>query len=124
MNIYIIIWLLFVHWVADFVCQSEKWATTKKSNNHSLIKHTLTYSYLFVAATIAFLPIKTLILFGFILFVSHTLIDYFTSKLVGKKFENKQLGSEIPNLGAFSIIGLDQFIHFVVLVISFYYLYQ
>jgi hypothetical protein len=62
--------------------------------------------------------------FVFITFVLHTTTDYYTSRIVSKKFANNHYGSPIPNFGAFSIIGFDQVLHYVQLFLTYYYLRQ
>ena len=59
------------------------------------------------------------LLFSGITFIAHTVTDYFTSKIVSKRFENKHFGSKIPNLGAFTVIGFDQILHYVQLILTY-----
>jgi len=68
----------------------------------------------------------TLYIFLFfpITFILHTLTDYFTSKIVKYKFNKKHYGSFIPNFGAFTIIGLDQLLHYIQLFLTYYLLKQ
>jgi len=123
MSIIIIIYLLFSHWVADFIFQDEKWAITKKDSLKSLISHTVMYSLVMGFMMFYFLPLEGVFLFVAMTFVGHTVVDYFTSKWVGGLFAAKKNGSAIPNFGAFSAIGLDQFIHYVILILTLYYVY-
>jgi hypothetical protein len=57
-----------------------------------------------------------------ITFVAHTVTDYFTSKAVSKKFAKNELGSSVPNFGAFSYIGFDQVLHYVQLILTWEFL--
>lgn len=118
MSLFLVIYLLFAHWIADFVFQDERWSLAKKNSFVSLLKHTLMYSFILTIMMGFFLTFSQSALFWVINFVAHTVIDYFTSKWVGQKFERKKLGSSIPNFGAFTIIGLDQFIHYLILLLS------
>ena len=54
-----------------------------------------------------------------ITFISHTITDYFTSRIVSKRFKDGHLGSAIPNLGAFTVIGFDQVLHYIQLFTTF-----
>ena len=65
---------------------------------------------------------SNLIYFPFITFFFHTLTDYFTSRVVSRLFAEKKLGTSIPNLGAFSVIGFDQVLHYIQLFLTFYFL--
>jgi hypothetical protein len=119
--------IIIIHWLADFVFQDEKWALGKSKNWGDLLKHTSIYSLLW------FTPILLLFednyylytpLFVLITFIAHTITDYFTSRIVSKKFAKQHYGSAIPNFGAFSIIGFDQVLHYIQLFLTYYYLKQ
>jgi len=120
----IILWILCIHYVADFIYQDEKWAVNKWNDFQALISHTLVYSTLLTAGVYSFLTPVNLLYFFLITLFTHTSVDYVTSKIVHNMFEKKHYGSEIPNFGGFSIIGLDQLIHFFTLILTFYYLYE
>lgn len=122
MNVFILI--IITHWIADFIFQAESWALGKSKKITPLLKHTLTYSLLW------FLPVYFTtsnvigsIVFILVTFIAHTITDYFTSKVVSKRFEKGQLGSSIPNLGAFSIIGFDQVLHYLQLILTWYFVF-
>ena len=112
--------IIILHWFNDFVCQDESWATNKSKSNLALLKHTATYSMLWFP--LAYFLGWLIIPFIIITFVTHTLTDYITSRLVSKKFANGELGSSIPNFGAFTYIGFDQVIHYACLFGTFGYL--
>ncbi len=114
--------IIIIHWIADFVFQDEKWATNKSKSFDHLLAHTLTYSLIWFMVCIFILPIKISFIFYVITLVAHTITDYFTSRIVSKKFENKHYGSAIPNFGAFTIIGIDQLLHYLQLFLTYYYL--
>lgn len=116
-----IIAIVIIHWLADFIMQDEKWALGKSKNWNDLLSHTFTYSLLWWLLLI-FLPSFIVVKFIIITFITHTITDYFTSRIVSKKFENKQYGTSIPNVGGFTIIGFDQVLHYVQLFATYYYL--
>lgn len=122
LSIYELLSLIIIHWFADFLMQDEKWALGKSKNNRDLTYHVLTYSSIwlgyFIVYSIIFNNYKML-WFAPITFVCHWLTDYFTSRIVSKKFENKQFGSPIPNWGAFTIIGIDQVLHYIQLFVTY-----
>jgi predicted membrane protein len=123
--------IIFVHWVADFVCQDEKWALGKSKNWNDLLSHTLTYSLIWAlpvcilfgignrGGTVEWYVINSL-LFVLITFIFHTITDYFTSRIVSKKFAKGEYGSPIPNLGGFTVIGGDQVLHYVQLFLTYW----
>ena len=128
--------IVVIHFIADFIFQAEVWATNKSKSNRALLSHTITYSVIwFFGATFLFNEpcdaspiigycVDTIKCFKFagITFVSHTITDYLTSRVVSKKFANNQYGSPIPNLGAFTIIGFDQVLHYTQLFGTYYLL--
>jgi len=134
MNLIEIFSIIMIHWIADFVFQDEKWALGKSKNWSDLLAHTITYSlvWLFIGGCIYLQQFKPYnpesnkimniywnywiprgLLFVLITFICHTITDYFTSRIVSKKFKNGNYGSAIPNFGAFTIIGIDQVLHYV-----------
>jgi len=117
--------IIIIHWIADFVFQDEKWALGKSKNWRDLLSHTSLYSLLWFIPMIILLGVNWKVsVFVFITFVLHTTTDYYTSRIVSKKFANNHYGSPIPNFGAFSIIGFDQVLHYVQLFLTYYYLRQ
>lgn len=109
-----VVLILIIHWIADFVCQSESWSINKSKDWRVLVKHTLTYSLIWLIPLCLYTGdwVGTLY-FVLITFVLHSLVDYHTSKAVKKRFEDKHYGSPIPNFGAFTLIGLDQLFHYL-----------
>lgn len=122
MKIFILI--VIIHWIADFILQDEKWALGKRKSVIPLIKHTITYSLAwFVPVYIITGNFVNSLIFVAITLIFHTITDYFTSKIVGKKFDNGHYGSSIPNTGGFSMIGLDQVFHYIQLILTWHFLF-
>ena len=116
-NIYIVILILFCHWAFDFLCQTDWMAQNKSSNNEALVAHTITYSAGWIAPMIVLIGQKAGY-FVLITFICHTITDYFTSRWVKKSFDKKDFH------WGFVKIGIDQFSHFVQLLLTFYWLNQ
>jgi hypothetical protein len=121
-NIFVVLGIIVIHWIADFVFQDEKWALGKSKNWYDLIAHTYTYSLIWVGFAFIWMifdinnasKIARLTLwFWPITFIAHTITDYFTSRIVSKRFAKGYYGSAIPNFGAFTIIGIDQVLHYI-----------
>jgi hypothetical protein len=116
--------IIITHYIADFVFQAEKWSLNKSKHLIPLIKHTLTYSMCWAMPVyLISRDLMSVLLFVSVTFIAHTITDYFTSKVVGKKFEDKYYGSPIPNFGAFSTIGFDQVLHYLQLIITWNWLF-
>ena len=107
----IFITILITHWLADFVCQTDEMAKEKSTDLSILFTHTFIYTAVWI------LPIMMVgILYGIgfkvlwflpITFLSHSLIDYYTSKT------NSQLYKENKYHAFFTSIGLDQVLHYM-----------
>jgi hypothetical protein len=121
MNLTEIFVLIVGHFIADFVLQDVDWANNKSTSNKALLKHTTIYSLFWY--TLYFMPetkwTHDMVYFVPITFVCHTVTDYFTSRVVKKKFERKEYGTHVPNTGAFTVIGFDQVLHYLQLFITY-----
>ena len=129
------LYIIIIHWIADFVFQAEDWANNKSRSNSSLFTHVLIYTVIWmIPAGFLFdsnceysivgkcINTPNLFVFLMITFIAHFITDYFTSRIVKRKFENKEYGSPIPNFGAFTVIGFDQVLHYTQLFLTYYYL--
>ncbi len=127
--------IVLIHWIADFIFQAEEWATNKSKYNSALLMHTVTYSVVWLfGATFLFsepcdlsavgycADVTKILKFVGITFVAHTITDYFTSRVVSRKFANHEYGSPIPNTGAFTVIGFDQVLHYAQLFLTYHLL--
>ncbi len=130
-NIWLVLAVLIIHWLADFIFQDEKWAVTKSKSNRSLLKHTTTYTLVWAFFIVPIWLINTIgegvklfdgntniIYFLPITFVIHTITDYYTSRLNAKLYIKGKFGGSIPNWGFYSSIGLDQVYHYVQLFLT------
>lgn len=136
MEIKYILLLVVLHYIADFILQDEDWATEKSTDDKKLILHTSVYSvatgvglffftlYQFATTGVEYVTPLGILYFTVLTFIFHTLTDYFTSKVVKIKFDQGEYGSAIPNLGAFSIIGFDQLLHIVQLLVTFHIIFN
>ena len=120
MSIFIILYFLLIHWFADFVMQTDVDAKNKSKHIRNLLNHTATYCGILMASSLIFLGESSLLsvwMFGAIMFASHTIIDYITSRI------NSKLHSAGKNHLFFTSIGFDQWLHYVVLFISIKYIF-
>lgn len=119
--------VLFIHWVADFVCQTDKMAQGKSKNWTDLISHTGLYSAVWLIPVCILIGINVphqttefyvsmSLWFCIITFIVHTLTDYFTSRLNSKLWADKKVHY------FFVSIGFDQWLHYVQLFLTFKFL--
>lgn len=116
----ILLWM--VHTFADFVMQTNWQATNKSSSNKALLAHTGTYAgvWLFVSLLLgtACNMVWAAIIFTLITFVAHTVTDYFTSRW------SKRYFSKNDNHNGFVVIGIDQLLHLIQLLLTYYFVTQ
>ena len=117
---YLFIYFIFLHWLADFVCQTDWMATNKSSNIKALLAHIITYTSVLLIGIILLtefysIPLSTIAKFIFINIFTHFIIDFITSKITSTLYK----ANDIHNF--FIIIGLDQFAHIAILFASYNY---
>lgn len=123
MNLIEIFSIIFIHWFADFVLQTDKQAKGKSTNWSDLLSHTFMYSFTFWGLLSLLNPLFNMSLsfyfsfyFWLITFVCHTITDYFTSRL------NSRLWAKGDVHNFFVSIGFDQVLHYVQLFTTYYLL--
>jgi len=111
--------ILLVHWIADFVCQTDWQAKNKSTNNKALLEHVCVYILIWTFPSLyifGYTPQHSI--FILITFAAHFITDYFTSRLNTKLLvENK-----VHNF--FVSVGFDQILHYAQLVLTYYMLVQ
>lgn len=109
----VVVWLIWLHFLADFVMQSDRVALAKSTSNEALSEHVLTYQLPFLAASffmfdniligVAWVWVNTLL---------HWVTDYVTSRVASK------LWASGDRHYFFVVIGLDQAIHLTTLIVT------
>lgn len=111
-----ILFILFIHWLSDFVFQTDYQARNKSKTLKALIMHTSLYSLTWISLW----PLLGKYTFYFIgiTFIAHTFTDFFTSKL------NAKLRSDNNERKFFISLGFDQFLHHVQLILTYNHLHE
>lgn len=120
-SLYEVFAILFIHWVGDFVCQTDWMAKNKSKSWKPLLLHTGTYSVIFPFLGVIIFPVGyfwEVLLFTVITFACHTITDYFTSRL------NSKLWADGKVHNFFVSIGFDQTLHYVQLFLTYYLLFK
>lgn len=119
----IVLYFLFVHWLADFVLQTEHMALRKSTSNYYLGMHVVVYTVTTIIAwwlifLIIGVQVTSLKYFeaGTAIFVMHFLTDYITSRITGRYYKAKKSHE------FFVTIGFDQWLHYVQIFIVFNYI--
>lgn len=114
----LIIFVLFCHFMADFVMQSHEMSTKKSKSFLWLSYHIFIYSLgiLFLGIFIEFFSDPKLFIYWWIVNVlSHYIIDFFTSKLTMYLWKKKETH------WFFVTIGFDQLLHTIILIYTTFY---
>jgi hypothetical protein len=102
MNPITLIEIIWTHFIADFLLQTNEIAINKSSCNMALGKHTLIIFLCFLWVGWQFALINA---------ITHFVVDYITSR-IAKYFHNKEMRGAF-----FKTIGADQAIHFTIYII-------
>lgn len=114
-----VLYIILIHFLADFALQTHDQASKKSTSNVWLTYHVSTYSFVWlIAAYMLFESIKLSISFAIITFLTHYLVDYFTSR-IGKPFWEK---NDYHN--GFVVVGADQVVHYICLFATYLALRQ
>lgn len=124
----IILYILFAHFISDFVMQTNEMAQNKSISNYWLTKHVIEYgkgllifSILFTLSNLIFFNVQffglRVIIYIIINMGLHWVTDYFTSRQTKKLFSQKKTHK------FFIVIGFDQFIHMFCLLMTFYLIF-
>lgn len=115
--------ILIIHWIADFVFQTDEQAKGKSKNWTSLLSHTFDYSSIWLMLGLCWVYIcpsgelfRDVLCFVVITFSAHTVTDYFTSRLNSKLWAK----GDVHNF--FVSVGFDQVLHYVQLFLTYYLL--
>lgn len=106
--IYKIILVVWIHWVADFVLQTDAMAKGKSKSNKWLSYHIAAYTFILLCA----FGWKFAIVNGAL----HWVTDYFTSRKTSKLWASGKVHD------FFVVIGFDQAIHMTILILTAAYL--
>ena len=109
-----IIFLLVIHFLADFALQTHEQASNKSTSNKWLFYHVGTYSLIWLLAMYSYIDIfSEALIFACITFVFHFATDYITSRLAKKFFDVKDYHN------GFVVVGFDQLLHIIQLVYTY-----
>lgn len=117
--------ILLVHWFADFVLQTHHMSVRKSSSNYYLTMHVTIYTFATIFLWSLLLPLLQIHLtfngvwLSFVaIFVMHWITDYFTSRWTSR------LHKEEKYHDFFVVIGFNQVLHYIQLLLTFNYILQ
>ena len=115
------LFIIFIHWLADFHLQNEQMSMNKSKSNFWLTMHVLTYTFVtllfwhfvLLQPTSNYEFMDYFMFFNFI-FSTHWVTDYITSRMTSKRYAEGRYHD------FFVVIGFDQFLHFAQLFSAYY----
>src|SRR5688572_9431656 len=115
-----ILYLLAVHFVADFLFQSHYMSINKSKDNRVLLWHVGIYSLtMYVGAILLGLErqnqeiVISAMAFSGWLFMSHLITDYFTSRWTSRLYKHARWHD------FFCVIGFDQLLHAAQIIVGY-----
>jgi hypothetical protein len=108
-----IVWLLFGHFIGDFLLQTNHMALNKAHSMSWLSIHVITYTAVLASFSFSLLDINSWYLFFLINGGLHWVVDFITSKVIYRlnKLPNKKW--------YYTGIGFDQFLHAACLIMTY-----
>jgi hypothetical protein len=114
MNLTMLLLIIWLHFLADFIMQSDRVAQAKSTSNVALSEHVLTYQLPFlVMVPFVFESLMVGVAWVWINTLAHWVTDYFTSRLCSK------LWGQGERHNFFVVIGFDQAIHLTTLITTY-----
>jgi hypothetical protein len=112
-NVAVFIWLMFVHFIADWVFQTHDQATNKTKNWKYLLSHCLVYTAFFI---IPFFIFKINLLWLIAIFLVHVILDKRSFLVwIMKNIKKITLENVPEHLYYLLIITIDQIFHLLLL---------
>jgi hypothetical protein len=113
--IYVILFVLFLHWVADFIAQTRWMAENKSKDNKALMLHIITYGLvmyvgLLIGAPFLKLHLGLILAYVIINCAIHCGVDFVTSRMNAHFWQTWKQNYFWWN------IGFDQYVHQVCLI--------
>jgi len=113
MEINIFIFIILIHFLADFGLQTHQQSQLKSTDSVFLAYHIGVYSLVWLIAIMAMGgSFEVSLIFAIVTFISHFITDYFTSR-IGSPFWKKE---DYHN--GFVVVGFDQILHYIQLILT------
>jgi hypothetical protein len=106
--LHMIVWMLIIHYLADFIFQTPEKKTRKSKSIKWLGLHCFAYT-----GTLLILMPMGAVMFAVVNGLSHYIIDYFTSRITSRLYEKKKYNT------FFNTIGFDQLLHTAILMLTY-----
>lgn len=113
MNLRIVIYIMLIHFLADFALQTYEQALNKSKSNLFLFYHVGVYALVWLVAAPLVMEPGPAIAFTLITGISHFVVDWVTSRINSSFFSKQNYHDGLVG------VGFDQLIHHIQLFITF-----
>lgn len=103
-SLHIILLIIWIHFVADFIFQSNYTAINKSKDNYVLLYHVIIYGVLFIPISFQYAVVNSML---------HFIVDYITSRVTSILYRHDE------RHWFFVVIGLDQALHLTCLFVTY-----
>lgn len=111
-SLLVLFWIMAMHLLADFVLQTDEMARGKSTSNYWLGRHVSIYSCVMWVAIGVLVPLPMSLFWAIGNGILHWCTDWVTSRCSSHFFQKGDYHN------GFIVVGIDQFIHLVCLVLS------
>ena len=130
-SIGLFIYILFLHYVADFVLQPYQLSVEKSESYKALFTHVAIYTCTIYIGLLLVIDLELALKFAGLNFVFHFLVDWATSRVISDNSSKLLLDPDVSKpihkrlrlWGPISLLGFDQLLHQSLLLISAYLIF-
>ena len=121
-------YILFLHYLGDYILQPYSMSVQKSENNIMLLYHTITYSITIYFGLLFVVEVYDAMLFFALTFITHFAVDFATSRVISDNSSELRLDPDVSKpihkrlklWGPISLLGFDQLLHQACLLITAY----
>ena len=119
-------YILFLHYLGDYIFQPYRMSVQKSENYMMLLYHTIIYSSTIYLGLLLVVGVEEAITFSVLTFLAHYVVDFVTSRVISDNSSElrldpdstKPIHKRLRLWGPISLLGLDQLLHQVCLLIA------
>ena len=119
-------YILFLHYLGDYIFQPYRMSVQKSENHMMLLYHTIIYSSTIYLGLLLVVGVEEAITFSVLTFLAHYVVDFVTSRVISDNSSElrldpdstKPIHKRLRLWGPISLLGLDQLLHQVCLLIA------
>jgi len=119
-------YILFLHYLGDYIFQPYDMSVLKSENHMMLLYHTIIYTGTIYLGLLLVVGVFEAMTFATLTFLAHYVVDFITSRVISNNSSGLELDPDVSRpihkrlklWGPISLLGLDQLLHQVCLLIA------